>query len=512
MALYHTYRPRRLADVVGQDHIVTTLERAIEKKQLSHAYLFSGTRGTGKTSVARIIARTIIEETMTNDVLRPAIIESIEDGSCIDCIEIDAASNRRIDDIRELIERVQFAPSIAGAKVYIIDEVHMMTKEAFNALLKTLEEPPPYAYFILATTEMHRVPETIQSRCQRFIFRRVREEDIIQRLQFIVDQEKIVIDREALRAIAHHARGSFRDGIALLDQLQSLDRITLKEIEERIGGNAHDVVVHLEGALHAKDTKGVVQAIRSIEDAGFPIDRICTSLLERARDRLHNAIHSNAPLDEAEEEIEGYLQCLRHLRLSPLPAIALESALLTIIQRGTNSGASVAQQSMVSPPAAKAPIVKPYHPETTRQSIESTSRSTVLAIPSVEDVLQAQTVPPTVNQNLNKNVIQASDLTIEKIKEVWTNIVSRMTPASAKMSLKDATIRSVNDTTLTLGFSSDFSRQKALDPKGMHALQQLLKETFHRNVAVEGVLDDTHAMPANTAETNLKDAVKEVFG
>ena len=161
-SLYLKYRPRTFVDVVGQDHIVTTLEQSAEQGQLAHAYLFAGTRGTGKTSMARILAKALMTSTIDDETVKKQIIKGIEEGSLVDLIEIDGASNRGIDDVRDLIGKIQFSPVVAVAKVYIIDEVHMLTKEAFNALLKTLEEPPDYAYFILATTEVHKVPVTIQ--------------------------------------------------------------------------------------------------------------------------------------------------------------------------------------------------------------------------------------------------------------------------------------------------------------------------------------------------------------
>ena len=202
MSLYRAYRPKSFADVTGQEHVVTTLESAAKHGKLAHAYLFAGTRGTGKTTCARILAKTMLTASIADPVLRTHVETAVDEGNLVDCTEIDAASNRGIDDIRDLLGKIQFTPVVASAKVYIIDEVHMLTKEAFNALLKTLEEPPSYAYFILATTELHKIPATIQSRCQRFQFRQIREEDIVRRLQYIADQEHITVERPALRAIA----------------------------------------------------------------------------------------------------------------------------------------------------------------------------------------------------------------------------------------------------------------------------------------------------------------------
>jgi DNA polymerase III subunit gamma/tau len=200
-ALYRKYRSKSFDEVVGQDHITTTLKNALKAGKISHAYLFTGPKGVGKTSVARILAYAVNE------------LPYDEQATHLDIIEIDAASNRRIDEIRELRERVHTAPSSATYKVYIIDEVHMLTKEAFNALLKTLEEPPAHAIFILATTEAHKLPDTIISRTQRFSFKPIEDAEVVTHLQTIAAKEKIVIDQPALQLIAKHGAGSFRDSI-----------------------------------------------------------------------------------------------------------------------------------------------------------------------------------------------------------------------------------------------------------------------------------------------------------
>ena len=208
-ALYRSTRPRKLSEVVGQEHITTALERALKKGKISHAYLLTGPKGVGKTTVARILAHEI--NNLPYD----------DDSMHLDIIEIDAASNRRIDEIRELRDKVHVAPTSAKYKVYIIDEVHMLTREAFNALLKTLEEPPAHVVFILATTEAHKLPETIISRTQRFAFKPIDRIKVAEHLKQIAKQEKIAIDDAALDLIAAHGEGSFRDSISLLDQIQN---------------------------------------------------------------------------------------------------------------------------------------------------------------------------------------------------------------------------------------------------------------------------------------------------
>jgi len=229
-ALYRKYRPQVFEDVIGQEPIVKTLRRAIKSNRVGHAYLFAGPRGVGKTTVARILAKAV-------NCLGKGDIPcgkcknclDIAQGKFIDLIEIDAASNRGIDEIRELRDKIKFSPSIGRKKVYVIDEVHMLTREAFNALLKTLEEPPEHATFIFATTEVHKVPETVSSRCQRFDFRLGGEKKVAETIEKIAKREKLKLSKEALSLVVRSSGGSYRDAVSALDQLSS--HITDREIE-----------------------------------------------------------------------------------------------------------------------------------------------------------------------------------------------------------------------------------------------------------------------------------------
>ncbi|EDK72483.1 DNA polymerase III, subunits gamma and tau [candidate division TM7 genomosp. GTL1] len=273
-ALYRKYRSRTLDEVVGQKHITDVLLKALQHKRIGHAFLFTGPRGTGKTSIARILAHAINDLPYENDSLH------------LDIVEIDAASNRRIDDIRDLREKVHIAPTSAPFKVYIIDEVHMLTGESFNALLKTLEEPPAHVVFILATTEAHKLPATIVSRTQRFHFRLIPEAEVAKHLSHIAEQENIKIDEDALELIAEHGEGSFRDSISLLDQLGSVagdEHVTAKMIESTLGLAPRARVEKLIELTEAHDIGGATKLLDNLEKVGTSPTVLVNQLLKALR-------------------------------------------------------------------------------------------------------------------------------------------------------------------------------------------------------------------------------------
>lgn len=295
------WRPKSFTDLVGQDHIVRTLRNAIERNRIAHAYLFVGPRGTGKTSTARLFAKALNAEGGPN--IAPAedseISRAIMNGSCMDVIEIDGASNNSVDQIRSLREECQYAPAQCTFKIYIIDEVHMLSPSAFNALLKTLEEPPPHVKFIFATTEAQKVLPTIVSRCQRFEFRPISDEVISERLQQIADAEHITVEPAALAAIARLASGGMRDAQSILDQMISFcgDSIAAKDVLDVYGLVDAEAVQSLAHSMARADYPAIVLAVEAFANEGRDLFRVLVDLQAVVRKALMHAIQSDGLSD-----------------------------------------------------------------------------------------------------------------------------------------------------------------------------------------------------------------------
>lgn len=372
LVLARKYRPKTFDEVAGQPAVAQTLKNALRMDRIAHAYLFSGPRGVGKTSLARILARCLCCETgPTPDpcgVCGRCI--SIQKGADLDVVEIDAASNRGIDDIRDLRERARVAPMLGKHKFYIIDEAHQLTNEAFNALLKILEEPPAHVLFVLATTEHERIPETIRSRCQWFEFRRVSEVEIANRLEVILKAEQIEYQPAALTAIARAARGGMRDSQSLLDQVitHGNGKVTLEGALAVLGSLSRDTVAGLLGAILAGDTKTIADEIDRLDREGVASENVVDALLAELSDRMHASAASGGSAAELDRWLTAtnlLFQARRRIREHDEPRLALELTLLRLARYGDTlplreaidllRGGAVGPVGPVGPSAVAAP-------------------------------------------------------------------------------------------------------------------------------------------------------------
>ena len=376
-ALYRKWRSRTFEEVVAQEHVTHTLANALRSGRIAHAYLFTGPRGTGKTSTARLLAKAancLGDEDGPRPCNRCSICLAVDEGRLIDLIEIDAASNRGIDEIRDLREKVNFRPNEARYKVYVIDEVHMLTNEAFNALLKTLEEPPGHVIFVLATTEPHKIPATVLSRCQRFDFRRIPPAAIVGRLRYIAEQEGIRAKEDALAFIARQSTGSLRDAVSLLDQLVAYDEetVTVEQVQQVLGLVPQQVVRKLVDCLIQGDFAGGLTTISQAIQDGADAFQLGRELVECLRGILLVKMSGDAALVNLSDSdrddvvrqaglvdlsrligwIKAFNQASLEMRLGDHPQLLLELAFVSV---------SVEQSPELSPsePAVHTPEVGP---------------------------------------------------------------------------------------------------------------------------------------------------------
>ena len=403
-ALYRKWRPQRFADVVGQAPIVTALQNQIAAGRIGHAYLFTGTRGTGKTTCAKIFAKAVncLDHSSPDPCCQCEVCKGIDSGAIMDIIEMDAASNNGVDDIRDLRDEVAYLPSVCRYKVYIIDEVHMLSTQAFNALLKTMEEPPEHVIFILATTEVQKVPVTILSRCQRYDFSRITADDIAGRLRYVAEQEKIELDPNAAQLIGRLADGAMRDALSILDTCAGVDNKVDEALVRRMAGvTDRSYLFEISDAIATRDSVAALEKIAALRQQSVDMRRLCMELAGHYRNLMLCALPGGTSLltGTSPEEEAAYLQRKDFPQADAIRAINAFGSALEKMSRGTDQRIELElavfslTQPMAAAPvqviAAGQPVAAPAP-----QPFTSTPVAAPAAVPPVQSAAPDSVVPP----------------------------------------------------------------------------------------------------------------------
>lgn len=524
-ALYRKWRPQTFADVIGQEHITRTLQNSVAADRVGHAYLFCGPRGTGKTTSARLLAKAVNcrhESPAQRPCNNCAVCRAVNEGRFLDLIEIDAASNTGVDDIRELRDRINFAPNEGRFKVYIIDEVHMLSTAAFNALLKTLEEPPPHAKFVLATTEEHKVPLTIKSRCQQFNFRLLTQAEITRRLEWLAQQETLAIETEALFMIARQGAGSIRDAESLLDQLVVApgDTITLERAQMVLGTASNAAVAALTDAWLDGDGAAGLSVIHEALASGADARQFCRQMVAYLRQLLLLQAAGTDLLFEgtAEQKAEMAAQAQRASRqalieavkafneaaLTPFagwqPQLPLELAFIGLLR---DEPQPVATHPAVTQPAP-APL-KATKPAQTAAKAEPDS-TVEPALPTVSQQPQrtaadeGETTPVSSPEPVAP---QPSALSLPAVTAQWRAMVNKVGSHNRNLPplLHMCKPLATEGATIILGFDYPFFKEKFDQTAGAaQAISEVFSELLGVKCAVRCVITSEYSVPISPDE------------
>lgn len=493
-ALYRQWRPRRLDEIKGQSHVTSTLKNALTQQRIGHAYLFCGPRGVGKTTVARILARAVNckKGIGTEPCGECSCCTAILAGSSLDVLEIDAASNRGIDEIRDLRDKARFYPADCRYKVYIIDEVHMLTTEAFNALLKTLEEPPPHVIFILATTEPHRIPLTILSRCQRFDFHRLENKQIVEQMSEIIEKTGASAEPAALSLIARAADGSMRDALSVLDQTLIMGDGKAKEaaVLAILGVPDRLLVANTAKAISEADAAGVFHMVDELMKTGKDLRQFFKDLAGYFRDLLLLATGASALSDADDEELEqmkkdasGFdtrflvhalktiSQTEAEMRVGGWPRLVAETTLLSLL-----SDASV--RVMAEPD----PLPKPVRRSKPKPAAAKPAKPHKSVPPKpVETELPAVQTP-----QKTAATESGAALSVEQVRGQWQSVLSMVRRESAIVAalLQEGVPAAVEADTLVVTFKHQFHRESLEAPDKKSLVERIIGSCFNREMQI----------------------------
>jgi DNA polymerase-3 subunit gamma/tau len=491
-ALYRRYRPQGWTEVIGQEHVLQTLKNAILADRVGHAYLFSGPRGTGKTTLARLLAKAV-NCLAANPADRPCNAcencTAVNENRFLDLIEIDAASNTSVDDVRALREKINFSPSQGKYKIYIIDEVHMLSTAAFNALLKTLEEPPPHAIFVLATTEIHKIPATVLSRCQRHEFRRVPVDDIVSQLKMIVNAEKFQADDDALIMIARQAAGGVRDAISLLDQLSSTGtRITLALVQRVLGTATNQTVLDVIASVRDREPAAGLETIHRALDSGADSRSLARQIVEYLRGLMLIQMGNTGQV-EATADVKKQMQA---------HAASFSTSDVLRMMKVFNTAATDSRsgwQPSLSLELALAEVMEA--PETTTPQNVTHAKPKGASAPQMEAVKRSM---PEAAKPENA-LVAAGD-----VIKVWKQISQSLSKSQPNLSalLNSVKMIDVQGKTLVLGFASNVLVEKMDKPEHADILRKALADVLGVQLDLRCVVTNAKGkLPPNVSQDGM---------